>query len=422
MGQLTDGLNALIRYSNEVTGASDGTLSDAVHTLCEGYGQGGGGVVDEMADVLFIDYDGTPLFGYTLEEAHALTSLPTPPAHEGLIFDGWSYTLDELRNVREGAEIGPYYKTASGGMRLIVYSFGGDFVLQSRWGAMKVSIPNVGEYTISSSGSTTISFPSKGEYEVFLEGTGAQAIEQCYPQISSSPHDTAFVKEINFPSDFYWESWYNPSSMRAYCERVTFPKSIDGLKSMGSTFSGWKKLKYAPFVYRNIPATSAYSSCSSLKYVSIPPFVSSKLETLMPDVALTRLHINSPITDDSRISPGARVQVFKKTGNVSTQMADGCGSLKKFSTSDECTTIGNYAFRGTTLEYLRLGPNVTSIGTSAFETIRVLVSEAITPPTLTSGFTCGLIFVPDASVDSYKGASVWSNYASYIRPMSELNV
>ena len=39
---LTDAINALTRYANETTGASDTTLSDAVETLVEGYGQGGG--------------------------------------------------------------------------------------------------------------------------------------------------------------------------------------------------------------------------------------------------------------------------------------------------------------------------------------------------------------------------------------------
>lgn len=40
---LTDAINALTRYANETTGASDTTLSEAVNTLIEGYGQGGGG-------------------------------------------------------------------------------------------------------------------------------------------------------------------------------------------------------------------------------------------------------------------------------------------------------------------------------------------------------------------------------------------
>ena len=39
---LTDSINALTAYANEVTGASDTTLSDAVGRLCEGYGWGDG--------------------------------------------------------------------------------------------------------------------------------------------------------------------------------------------------------------------------------------------------------------------------------------------------------------------------------------------------------------------------------------------
>lgn len=41
---LTDSINALTTYANEVTGGSDTNLSDAVHTLANGYGGGGGGI------------------------------------------------------------------------------------------------------------------------------------------------------------------------------------------------------------------------------------------------------------------------------------------------------------------------------------------------------------------------------------------
>ena len=43
---LTDAINALTRYANETTGASDTTLSDAVGTLVAGYG--GGGVSNDI--------------------------------------------------------------------------------------------------------------------------------------------------------------------------------------------------------------------------------------------------------------------------------------------------------------------------------------------------------------------------------------
>lgn len=41
---LTDSINALTAYANEVTGGSDTNLSDAVHTLASGYGGGSASV------------------------------------------------------------------------------------------------------------------------------------------------------------------------------------------------------------------------------------------------------------------------------------------------------------------------------------------------------------------------------------------
>lgn len=48
---LTDAINALTTYANGVTGASDTTLSDAVRTLADGYGGGGGGYTFSWATV-----------------------------------------------------------------------------------------------------------------------------------------------------------------------------------------------------------------------------------------------------------------------------------------------------------------------------------------------------------------------------------
>lgn len=42
---LTDAINALTTYANEITGKSDATLSDAVESLVDGYGGGGGAEV-----------------------------------------------------------------------------------------------------------------------------------------------------------------------------------------------------------------------------------------------------------------------------------------------------------------------------------------------------------------------------------------
>ena len=49
---LTDSINALTAYANEVTGGSDTNLSDAVHTLASGYGGGSAFEIQSIASML----------------------------------------------------------------------------------------------------------------------------------------------------------------------------------------------------------------------------------------------------------------------------------------------------------------------------------------------------------------------------------
>jgi len=57
---LTDSINALTAYANGVTGASDTTLSDAVHTLASGYGGGGTSSWTKVAETSYqITYSAT---------------------------------------------------------------------------------------------------------------------------------------------------------------------------------------------------------------------------------------------------------------------------------------------------------------------------------------------------------------------------
>ena len=78
-----------------------------------------GGEQVEIKQVIFIDYDGTVLYSYTLEEANALTALPENPSHPGLTAQGWNWTLAQIKAqltaVPEGdIVVGQMYTTASG--------------------------------------------------------------------------------------------------------------------------------------------------------------------------------------------------------------------------------------------------------------------------------------------------------------------
>ena len=54
----------------------------------------GGGTA---SDVTFIDYDGSILYSYSLEESQELTELPELPSHDGLVCQGWNWTLEAIK-------------------------------------------------------------------------------------------------------------------------------------------------------------------------------------------------------------------------------------------------------------------------------------------------------------------------------------
>jgi len=69
-------------------------------------------------DVNFHDYDGTLLYSYTLAEAQTLTELPPLPEHEGLICQGWNWTLSDVKALTRPMTIGAMYTTDDGATRL----------------------------------------------------------------------------------------------------------------------------------------------------------------------------------------------------------------------------------------------------------------------------------------------------------------
>ena len=71
-------------------------------------------------DVNFYDYDGTLLHSYTVEEAQALTELPELPTQEGLICQGWNWSLEDIKAHGRAVNIGATYITDDGKTRLYI--------------------------------------------------------------------------------------------------------------------------------------------------------------------------------------------------------------------------------------------------------------------------------------------------------------
>lgn len=118
-----------IKYKNNSIATMSGTGTKTLKTsgkYCEGdivveNVQDGGGGASPSAKwnyVTFIDYDGSVLYSYSLEEAQALTELPAFPTHDGLVCQGWNWTLDAIKVLNRPVTVGAMYITDDGATRL----------------------------------------------------------------------------------------------------------------------------------------------------------------------------------------------------------------------------------------------------------------------------------------------------------------
>jgi hypothetical protein len=92
--------------------------------------------------------------------------------------------------------------------------------------------------------------------------------------------------------------------------------------------------------------------------------------------------------------------------------------------------VGNF-YQCTSLEYALFGKTLSSIGGGEFNNcseMRAFVCLANVPPTMAAqcfnntliASGSGYIYVPDASVEAYKGATNWNTYADQIKGISQL--
>ena len=254
----------------------------------------------------------------------------------------------------------------------------------------------------------------------------------------------------------------------AGCTSLTSVSIPNGITSIGNgAFSGCRSLKTItiPNSVTSIGA-AAFGGCRSLKTITIPSSVTTIngslgdfdfedviFESINPNATFVRDATNKVLTN---IAGDTLICGFDNTNTIAPNTItsiggaafNGCTSLTSVSIPNGITSIGNGAFAGcTSLTSITIPNSVTTIGYNAFSTCTSLTSvtignsvtsianvafgfcsaltsvtvQATTPPALSSSSSAFVntnncpIYVPSTSVETYKAASGWSDYASRIQ-------
>jgi hypothetical protein len=237
----------------------------------------------------------------------------------------------------------------------------------------KLGLPSL--LTLPSSDYYYITYGDKATLEEIVLAEGLTSIPR------HSFYSYTKLHTINLPSSVTamgYSVFYNCSSLAMDIEMPNLT-SIDYTSFMGSGI-----LSFSAPVLTKLSGVSTFEGCKALRTVSIPAVTSITNKVFKGCTALETVDASSVTT-------------------MSYDVFNGCSSLKK----------------------VVLGA-ITSIDYNAFYGCKALEEVIVTnetPGTLGNGVfgntnTTFVIYVPDASVDTYKEASGWSAYADRIYPLS----
>ena len=443
--------------SKEVVVPSDARLSDYPALITS---IGAKAVEEKFLN--FYDFEGTLVASYDADEIAGLTELPEAPDHSAdevpLTFEEWNWTLDEIKEYHTELPdatiiVGATYHPTDGKLHMIVETFVDNYLNPLQLSFQSEAQIDWGDGTSSTaSGGSDVShyYETKGRYHVVVTTTST------YFSITKTanllPKEAYIPRAITTLNGLLFYKCYT-------LEKVVLPSSVTlGSSIYGGVFGECYSLG-AIILPRSLTeevSESSMMNCYSLRVLSLPPAITSLEDyaingcialrkitipkgllalsgsNALSNTAVEEIRLPSSLTSigfsSFRSDKGLKkINIPAGVREIKSYTFNDCQSLEQIELNEGLETIGGNAFdTARSLQSITIPSTVTSIGSSAFNNAQCLASVTVlatAPPTLGSGAFSGSglkkIYVPAESVEAYKSATNWANYAEKIEAIPE---
>lgn len=244
----------------------------------------------ERKTVSFVDYDGTILYTYSSDEFKKMTEMPPLPSHDGLICQGWNWTLDEIKQYIADFEednrhlypfdVGAIYITDDGKSRFVINiddedGVGGDITFQFSgsnyyyiyvdWG------DGAGEqrYQKAGAGQITHNYVKSGRYTITVRHDKQITLENGSTGIFHNNINAGVLEEVYLgEEDTVWSGMFYGQS---FLKILTIPNHITAI------------------------GDSAFSGCCNLENVNLPRGITTLGKNVFTGTGIKRITLPSEL-------------------------------------------------------------------------------------------------------------------------------